>query len=115
MKKIIYFLKGIVIGLLNGFFGSGGGVIAVPVLEKDCSVNEAHATSVALIFVLSLVTVVSYGFSGNLNLGAAMEYIPWGIVGAIIGSLFLKKVKPKWLKRIFGGLVTIAAVRMLII
>lgn len=107
------FLKGSIIGLLNGFFGSGGGVIAVPVLEKDCSPNEAHATSVALIFMLSMVTALFYGFSGNLDFKTAWEFIPWGILGAVSGAFFLKNIKAQWLKRLFGAVIIIAAVRML--
>lgn len=113
--KAVQLIKGGVIGLLNGFFGSGGGVVAVPVLEKECSPNEAHATSVALIFILSLVTAVSYGFSGILDFKGAFAYIPWGIIGAVVGACFLKNIKAQWLKRIFGGVVTVAAVRMLIL
>ena len=112
MKK---FFEGTLCGFLNGFFGSGGGVVAVPILEKeDCEPNEAHATSVALIFILSLVTAMFYGFSGNLDLAGAWKFIPWGVLGAITGAIFLKKIKAMWLKRIFGGIVTIAAVRMLL-
>ena len=107
------FIKGSIIGLLNGFFGSGGGVIAVPVLEKDCSPNEAHATSVALIFMLSMVTALFYGFSGNLDFKTAWEFIPWGILGAVSGAFFLKNIKAQWLKRLFGAVIIIAAVRML--
>lgn len=112
--RFSYTLRGMLIGLLNGFFGSGGGVVAVPILEKECSANEAHATSVALIFMLSLVTAVSYGISGELDYIGALEYIPWGILGAVSGAIFLKKIKSQWLKRLFGGVVTAAAVRMLI-
>lgn len=107
------FIKGSIIGLLNGFFGSGGGVIAVPVLEKDCSPNEAHATSVALIFMLSMVTALFYGFSGNLDFKTAWEFVPWGILGAVSGAFFLKNIKAQWLKRLFGAVIIIAAVRML--
>ena len=111
MKK---FFEGALCGFLNGFFGSGGGVVAVPVLEKeDCDPNEAHATSVALIFILSLVTALFYGFTGNLDYAAAWKFIPWGVIGAISGAIFLKKIKAQLLKRIFGGIITIAAVRML--
>ncbi|MDE7400018.1 MAG: sulfite exporter TauE/SafE family protein [Oscillospiraceae bacterium] len=110
------FFEGTLCGFLNGFFGSGGGVTAVPILEKEGSkTNEAHATSVALIFILSLITAVFYGFSGNLDFGGAWSYIPWGIAGAVTGAMFLKKIKAQWLKRLFGGIVTIAAVRMLFI
>ncbi len=102
------------IGLLNGFFGSGGGVVAVPVLERECSPNEAHATSVALIFILSMVTAVFYGFSGGLDFRTARDYVPWGVFGAVSGAFFLKKIKAQWLKRLFGAVVTVAAVRMLL-
>ena len=108
------FLKGGIIGLLNGFFGSGGGVIAVPVLEKESSPNEAHATSVALIFMLSMVTALFYGFSGNLDFKTAWEFIPWGILGAVSGAYFLKNIKAQWLKRLFGAVIIVAAVRMLL-
>ena len=98
------FLEGTLCGFLNGFFGSGGGVLAVPVLEKEgCAPNEAHASSVALIFVLSLVTALFYGFSGNLDFAGAWKYIPFGIAGALCGAFFLKKINSVLLKRIFGG------------
>lgn len=114
MKKARKFFEGALCGFLNGFFGSGGGVIAVPVLEKEGSdPNTAHATSVALIFMLSLVTALFYGFSGNLDFGEALRFVPWGVLGAAAGSIFLKKIKADMLKRIFGGIVTIAAIRML--
>lgn len=113
MKK---FFSGALCGFLNGFFGSGGGVIAVPVLEKEgCKPNEAHATSVALIFVLSLITAIFYGFSGNLDFKTAFNYIPFGLAGALCGSIFLKKIRADWLKRIFGGIITAAALRMLFV
>lgn len=114
VRKKTYFFEGALCGFLNGFFGSGGGVIAVPILEKEGSEpNEAHATSVALIFMLSFVTALFYGFSGNLDYSAAWRFIPWGVIGAVSGAIFLKKIKAEWLKRIFGGIITIAAVRML--
>lgn len=108
------FFKGTLCGFLNGFFGSGGGVVAVPILEKaGCPPNEAHATSVALIFLLSLLTAAFYGFTDGLDFDGAWKYIPWGVIGAVTGSIFLKKIKAQWLKRLFGGVVTAAAVRML--
>lgn len=110
------FLEGTLCGFLNGFFGSGGGVLAVPVLEKEgCEPNEAHASSVALIFVLSLVTAVFYGFSGSLDFPVAWKYIPYGIAGALCGSFFLKKINSVLLKRLFGAVIIAAAVRILFV
>ena len=108
------FFKGLLCGGMNGFFGSGGGVVAVPVLEHDgCTPQQAHASSVALIFVLSLVTAISYGINGRLDFGTAWQYVPWGLGGAAAGSFFLRKISSVWLHRVFGILVTAAAGRML--
>ena len=110
------FLEGTLCGFLNGFFGSGGGVLAVPVLEKEgCEPNEAHASSVALIFVLSLVTAVFYGFSGSLDFAGAWKYIPYGTGSLPRGSFFLKKINSVLLKRLFGAVIIAAAVRILFV
>ena len=106
--------EGMLCGFLNGFFGSGGGVLAVPVLEKEgCEPNTAHATSVVLIFMLSLVTAVFYWLSGNLDFSGAWEFIPWGVLGAVTGAFFLKKIKARQLRRLFGVIIVIAAARMM--
>lgn len=114
------FFEGMLCGFLNGFFGSGGGVAAVPVLEHEQrgagntpaeSVRRAHANSVAVIFVLSAVAAVSYFFSGGIDFGAAWGYIPWGAAGAVAGAVFLRKIRAAWLQRIFGVLICVAAVR----
>lgn len=89
-------------------------MIAVPLLQSEgCSVKEAHAGSVALIFVLSLVTACFYGFSGGLDFAGAWDYIPWGAGGALVGALFLRKIRAEWLKRVFGALIVAAALRTL--
>lgn len=112
MKK---FFLGTICGLLNGLFGSGGGVAAVPLLESsDLQSKESHATSVALIFILSLATTVSYFLAGNLDFSLAWSYIPYGVIGAVIGAVLLKKIPNSLLRRIFGGIILISALRILV-
>ncbi len=111
MKKL---LKGLLCGGLNGFFGSGGGVIAVPLFEGEgVEAQKAHATSVAFIFVLSLITTVSYWLNGGLDFALAWDFIPWGAAGAVAGSLLLRKISSVWLHRVFGALIIAASLRML--
>ncbi|MBE6902306.1 MAG: sulfite exporter TauE/SafE family protein [Ruminococcaceae bacterium] len=111
---IMGFLKGLFCGALNGFFGSGGGVVAVPLFERDgCTAQQAHATSVAFIFVLSLVTTLFYWMNNGIDFAASWDYIPWGAAGAVTGALLLRKISSVWLHRIFGLLIIAAAVRML--
>ena len=91
--KHAHLLYGSLCGFLNGLFGSGGGTVAVPAFEKNgTEPKKAHASSVALIFVLSLVTAVIYLMNGKLDFGTAWEYIPYGLIGAILGSFLLGKI-----------------------
>ncbi|MCL2036246.1 MAG: sulfite exporter TauE/SafE family protein [Oscillospiraceae bacterium] len=106
-------LTGITAGLLNGLFGSGGGVVAVPLLER-CGLEQkrCHATSVVLIFFLSLVSTVMYALSGKLQVSTALGFIPAGLAGAVLGSLILKKINNTLLRRIFGIIILISAAKM---
>ena len=115
MKNKMSFIFGLLCGFLNGLFGSGGGTVAVPCLEKSgLEVKKARASSVLLIFVLSIFTAIIYFLNGNLDLGLAMDYIPYGIVGAVIGSLTLKKISSDILKKIFAIIIIISGVRILL-
>ena len=111
---IKYALTGGVTGLLNGIFGAGGGLLAVPMLKKSgLTAKKAHATSIAITLPLSLLSAVLLFFGGirgdiwNILLAAAA-----GLPGAWLGSRLLKRIDPSLLKRIFGGVMILSAVRL---
>lgn len=107
-------LIGVCAGFLNGLFGSGGGIIAVPLFKKSgLSVKEAHATALLMMFSLSLVSAGLYLYEGRLSFGDAVGFLPGGIIGAVAASLFFRKMNPNLLRKIFGGFVTFSAARML--
>lgn len=105
---------GIAAGFLNGLFGSGGGMVAVPMFKKSgLSVKEAHATSVLMMAALSAASAGLYLFSGRLEFGEALGFIPAGIVGGIAGSLLFKNIKSVILRRIFGAFIVFSALKIL--
>jgi hypothetical protein len=115
MKTKFKLIIGLTAGLLNGMFGSGGGVVAVPLLEQaKIEQRKCHATSVVLIFVLSLVSTILYAIKDKLDYCAAWEFIPAGLAGAALGAVLLKKIKNNLLRRVFGIIILISAVRMII-
>ena len=66
-QKALGWLGGGVTGLLNGLFGSGGGMVAVPLLEHGgLEPARAHATSIAVILPLTALSAGSYLFSGSV-------------------------------------------------
>ncbi len=106
---------GFAAGILNGLFGAGGGIIVVPLLEHTgIEAKKAHATSIAIILALSIVSSVFYYIQGKLVFGEIIWYLPTGLLGAILGAFLLKKISNHLLRRIFGGMMVLSAVRLLI-
>ncbi len=107
-------LGGIAIGFINGLLGAGGGMIAVPVLKKlGFSQKDAQANAIAVILPISLISAALYLLQGNVKIGDAVIYIPGGIIGTAVGTFLLSKLSSSWLKRIFGGFMVFAGVRLL--
>ena len=101
------------IGFLNSFFGSGGGLVAVPLLKsKGLSDKEAHATSIAIILPVSVFSAILYYNSGNIDLYNAISFLPGGIAGAVTGALLLNKIPGRILKIIFTCFMIYSGVRM---
>ena len=107
--------SGLTIGIVNGLLGAGGGMIAVPLLKKlGLEQKESHANAVALILPISIFSVFLYLKRDYVSISDAFPFIPTGILGSILGTYFLKKISPVTLKRIFGGFMLYAGVRLLL-
>ncbi len=115
-KFYISALIGFITGAANGLFGAGGGTILVPCMERFLKVKpqKAHASAIAVILPLSVLSAVFYILKGSL----LPYFIIWtslgGVIGGFIGANLLSKLGGKWLHRIFGAFMIAAAVRMII-
>lgn len=108
-------LVGCFVGFINGFFGGGGGMIAVPTLAKFYHLEEkkAHATSIAVILPLSIASSIIYLFKEEIN-WVNLAFVAGGVtVGGIIGALLLKKASNKFIEYLFEGVMLVAGVKML--
>lgn len=111
-------LIGIVTGFANGLFGSGGGTIVVPAMERFLNVEEhkAHATAIAVILPLSVLSLIIYLW--KTDVAAVWQLALWasagGLAGGLVGAKLLAKVSGLWLHRIFGAFMLAAAVRMML-
>ena len=114
-KNLKLALSGVAVGAVNGMFGAGGGMLTVPLLKKSgLSQREAHANAVAVILPVSVLSAIFYVMRGSVNISDSLPFIPTGLIGAYIGTLIIKRIAPVWLKRIFGGFMLYAGVRLLI-
>ena len=82
-----YKLLGGAVGFLNGLFGSGGGMLAVPLLEhRGLPPDRAHATSLAVILPLTAVSAGAYLFTGGADPLEALPYLAGGLPGLALGN-----------------------------
>lgn len=108
-------LGGVGVGFLNGLLGAGGGMLTVPLLELlGCEGRRSHATSLAVILPLSLVSAALYWYRGWSSPLLALPYLPGGLAGGLAGGLLLARINTAWLKAAFSLLLLWAAFRLLI-
>lgn len=115
-NKILLCLWGSLIGVVNGFFGGGGGMICVPVLQKACylSQKQSHASAIFVILPLSIVSGFVYFFNGYIEFYPLISVGGGVVLGGIFGALLLKNLSSKTLQTIFVLLMFGAGVRLII-
>ena len=111
-----YALAGGAAGLVNGFFGGGGGMVLVPLLAGRCGLGQrrAFATSIAVIAPLCALSASIYYLRGGLDLRSALPYLAGGLVGGFVGGRAFKKLSMVWLRRAFALLILYGGVRALL-
>ena len=105
--KFRWLLAGGLAGLVNGFFGGGGGSVLVPLLTRLCKLDQrrAFATSVAVILPLCAVSAVIYLLRGGMEWGAALPYLLGGTLGGFLGGKWFRKADPEKLRKGFALLI----------
>ena len=103
-------------GFVNGFLGTGGGIILMLALSlmppgDDNTARDRFATIIAVILPLSLVSALIYG--KDIDISLAVPYLIPGILGGIVGALLLDKLNVKLVKRLFAIMVIWAGVNFL--
>ncbi len=115
-KTLLLVSLGGVIGFLNGFFGGGGGMVCVPALERVLKLDNkhAHATAIAVIFPLSVVSCAIYIFKGAIESLPLLTVGLGVLLGGIIGSIALKIMPGKVIRIVFAFVMLAGGVRLLI-
>jgi len=108
---------GVVGGLLSGLFAIGGGIVMVPLLTTFAKLNQrvAAATSLAAIVPTSIVGSFTYLTAGEVDLVAAGIVSVGAVVGALFGSVLLKRIPLTWLRWLFIAFILVVAARLFFI
>jgi uncharacterized membrane protein YfcA len=106
---------GLTAGVLGGLLGIGGGVFVVPALVFFLAFDQhrAHGTSLAIVIVLSSVSVITYLQHHNVDLVFAAGIALGGMAGAILGGSIVQHIKSSALRRMFCLFLMATAVKMI--
>lgn len=102
------------LGAVNGLFGGGGGMVAVPLLSGglNFSQKEAHATAILIILPVCAISAVIYILSGYTNPNVIIPATLGNVAGGILGAKFLGKIPVLMTEIIFVGIMLAAGIRM---
>lgn len=113
-KYLLFFLFSFIVGAINGIFGGGGGILAIPVLKKilNLSDKEAHATSVLVISIISVPTLIVYFCTIKFNILHAILVTIGTLIGGVIGSIVLVKINDKTLNLLYILVLILSGIKM---
>ncbi|MGI6703484.1 MAG: sulfite exporter TauE/SafE family protein [Clostridia bacterium] len=105
---------GLVTGICNGLFGSGGGTILVPAMVFLLGIEDhkAHATAIMVILPLSILSTIIYYRGSFIDWPTTLRVVSGGMVGSFIGARIFNRIPAYVLRKIFGAFMIIAAIRM---
>ena len=115
VKKWQIFVFGAVIGIINGFFGGGGGMIVVPLLTNlfGLEQKQAQATALFVILPISLASAIVYLSNNSIHFAHCWPVILGIVGGGIIGAKLLNKLNNNVVKSIFIFFMLLGGVAML--
>lgn len=111
-----FLLTGLAGGVLSGLFGIGGGIIVIPmlVLLFGMSQHVAQGTTLAL-FVppVGILAAWTYYREGFVDLKVAGLLCIGFFVGGLLGAKLATLVSGIFLKRLFGCIMLLIALKMI--
>lgn len=104
---------GAAVGVANSLFGGGGGMIAVPMLQKTgLQEKQAHATAILLILPVSLLSFVFYVWKGLYDFSILIPTSLGVTAGGALGARLLGRLPVKTVNILFAILQFTAGIFM---
>ncbi|MDE5755526.1 MAG: sulfite exporter TauE/SafE family protein [Clostridia bacterium] len=115
-RIVLTVIASLFVGVANGLFGGGGGMLVIPIFTILLGLEEklAHSSAILTILPLSLVSGIVYIVQGNFKIPDGLWVGGGVILGGLIGTFLMKKLSNNALKIVFYTLMIVAGVSTLI-
>lgn len=113
---LLLIVIGIVTGVVAGLLGIGGAIIMVPALVFIMGLGQhmAQGTSLAVMLPpIGIIAAMNYFKAGQVNFKYALILATAFLVGSYFGSKLAINLPQAALKKIFGILLLLVAIKML--
>ncbi len=114
-EKTGILLAGTGAGLVNGLFGTGGGMVLVPLLTQLTQVQDqaVFPTSVSIILPVCFVSLFASKGWPELHYTTLLPYLIGSALGGILCGFLGRKIPTLWLHRLLGLLIIWGGIRYL--
>jgi uncharacterized membrane protein YfcA len=117
MDIVLLLIVGLMAGIVSGLLGIGGGILVVPLLVVLFGMNQhlAQGTTLALMVPpIGLLAAWTYYKQGYVDVKVAALICLGFFFGGLIGARCASTIDAGVLKRLFGVLMMIVAVKMIL-
>ena len=115
LKNAILWGGSLSLGAVSGFFGGGGGMLAVPLLQcSGLDVKRAHASALMVMLPVCMVSACVYIINGYFDFKSLACAVIGVCLGGALGAVLLDKIKGSALSLIFALIMIAAGVKCII-
>ncbi len=103
-------------GAVNGLFGGGGGMVAVPLMKNMLGYSEkrSHATAILVIAPICAASAIIYIINGFFSAGVVIPAAIGSVAGGLLGAELLDKLPEYTVNAVFIAVMLAAGVRLLV-
>lgn len=115
LGPILFFLFSFVAGGINGFLGTGGGIIFIfmlSMLTKNDS-KDNYATSLSATFIISLFGLITYTSRSMVDYAMIGQVALPAVLGGVLGAILVDRLQTKYLNMIFAALIIYSGFKLI--
>ena len=113
---ILFCVLSFVAGAINGFLGTGGGIIFVYMLSflTNNDKKDNFATTLCATLPISIISTIAYAKNNNIDTVLIKQLFLPALLGGLLGAFLTDKLKTKYLTIAFSALVIYSGICMVV-